>query len=610
MLRPGEYKLYAWESAGNTITQNPDALKQFDAKAQSVKLEAGGKVVATVPLISAAETAGISAAAPSVVEFAHVKGSVEGQVLHAKTGAPISSTLVRLTAGPGFAGYPGGGMVTGSRPGAAGVTTQTDAQGHFVFHDVEPGMYQLGAERQGFINGMYGERRDRTIDPLIVGEGQPLSNVVMKLAPQAVVAGKVTDQFGDPVINAPVSVSRRETRLRTMGFFVAGRGTTNSLGEFRIASLAAGTYFLSVRPVTPLPVPDGNQPMPDQPEMRYPVTYYPASLDADAAKPIVVESGAEITGLDMTLHKTATFQIRGTLEGLPAAGTAAAAPQGSPTRTPTVQLYPDKTQYAQISPVGLSSLRDGAFTIADVQPGSYILVARAPTEDPARFLAAMQPIEVKDKHRDGVKLALKPGRDVKASVSIEDKTSLRLSGLSVNLVSVYPLGSGASAQIMNDETSMTFHGVLSLPYKVDVTNLPYNCHCFVKSIRYGGREIPDSGVDLTTGEAMEISLGAGGAVVEGTVVDGQGKPVGGAALALVPKDGSHSKLRTGTADDNGKFFFDNNPPGDYKLLAWEDIDPAALNEPGFLERFDATAKLVTLEPLGHQTIRLVAIPAK
>ena len=163
---------------------------------------------------------------------------------------------------------------------------------------------------------------------------------------------------------------------------------------------------------------------------------------------------------------------------------------------------------------------------------------------------------------------------------------------------------------MNDETSMTFHGVLSLPYRVDVTNLPYSCHCFVKSIQYGGREIPDTGADLTTGEPMEIVLGASAAVVEGTVVDQQGKPVGGAALALAPKDGSVAKLRTGTADDSGKFFFDNNPPGDYKLLAWEDIDLAALNEPGFLREFDAIAKPVTADPLGHQTVRLIAIPAK
>jgi hypothetical protein len=237
-------------------------------------------------------------------------------------------------------------------------------------------------------------------------------------------------------------------------------------------------------------------------------------------------------------------------------------------------------------------------------------VARATAQAPARYLAGILPIEIKDKHLDAIQLAMKPERDVKASVSIEGKTSLRLSGLFVNLIPTYSIGTAASAQIMNDETSMTFHGVLPLPYRVEVANLPYNCHCFVKSIRYGGREIPDGGVDLTTGHPMEIVVGANAATVEGTVVDGGGKPVGGAALALVPKDGSLTKLRTGTADDSGKFFFDNNPPGDYKLLAWEDIAPAALNEPGFLQQFDATAKLVTLDPMGRQTVRLIVIPAK
>ena len=612
MLRPGEYKLYAWESADNTIIQSPEALKQFAAKAQAVKLEADGKVVATVPLISAAETAGASAQPASVMEFAHVKGSLEGQVLHAKTGAPIINALVRLSANAsGFVGYPVGGMVGASRPVPAGVTTQTDEQGHFAFREVEPGMYQVGAERQGFINGVYGERRDMSADSLIIGEGQPLSNVVLKLAPQAVVAGKVTDQYGDPVINAAVSAFRRDPLSRVSGFVSAGRGSTDSLGEFRIASLAAGTYIVSVRPTPTLPPAAlAGQPMPEKPDMRYPATYYSASLEPAAAKPIVVESGAEVTGLDMTLHKTATFQIRVTLEGLPVPGTATA-PQGSAPRSPVVMLFSIKPPYQMKPAGGLVAVKsDGSFAITEVLPGNYILMARAPAEDPTHFLAAMQPVEVKDKHLDGIKLALKPGRDVKASVSIEEKTALRLSGLFVNLMSVYPIGARASAQIMNDETSMTFHGVLSLPYRVDVTNLPYNCHCFVKSIRYGGREIPESGADLTTGEPLEIVVGASGAVVEGTVVDQQGKPVGGAVLAVVPKDGSLTKLRTGTADDSGKFFFDNNPPGDYKLLAWEDIDPAALNEAGYLQQFDATAKVVTLEPLGHQTIRLVAIPAK
>src|ERR1039458_6500067 len=124
-----------------------------------------GRWIWPVTLISTAETAGASAQPASVMEFAHVKGSVEGQVLHATTGAPINNALVRLSANAfGFVGYPAAGIVTGSRPVLPGVTAQTDEQGHFVFREVEAGLYQLAAERQGFINGVYGQRRDMSAD--------------------------------------------------------------------------------------------------------------------------------------------------------------------------------------------------------------------------------------------------------------------------------------------------------------------------------------------------------------------------------------------------------------------------------------------------------------
>jgi hypothetical protein len=97
--------------------------------------------------------------------------------------------------------------------------------------------------------------------------------------------------------------------------------------------------------------------------------------------------------------------------------------------------------------------------------------------------------------------------------------------------------------------------------------------------------------------------------VEGAVVDRQGKPVGGAVLALLPKDGSLEHLKTGVANAEGKYYFPSNPPGEYKLLAWEDVDTALLQQPGFLQQLDASAQSVQLGAGGRETIRLTAIPA-
>jgi hypothetical protein len=412
----------------------------------------------------------------------------------------------------------------------------------------------------------------------------------------------------------------------------ARTANTDSLGEFRVAGLAAGTYILAVRPTPPLTAAElGALPLPEQPEMRHPVTYYPASLDPAGAKPIALGSGAEVTGIDVKLQKTASFQIRGTLTGLQPARSAdtsqsalagsadapqsalarsADTPQSALARPPVVSLYPAKAVAGLTLPSGSVSVRrDGRFTIAGVLPGSYLLTARTTVVTEGRPSAGVLAIEVKDKHLDGIQVALKPAIDVKASVSWEKPTTVSLNGLFVNLQSVYPTGSGASGQL-DGETTMTFSNVLAIPYKVSNVSLPPNCFCFLKSLRYGGREIPESGADLTTGQPFEIVLSSGAAIVEGTVVDREGKPVSGAALALAPKDSSQAKVRTGFADDSGKFFFDNNPPGEYRLLAWEDVNPAVLNDASFLDRFAAGATPVKLEPLGRQTVHPVAIPRK
>jgi hypothetical protein len=276
-----------------------------------------------------------------------------------------------------------------------------------------------------------------------------------------------------------------------------------------------------------------------------------------------------------------------------------------------ITLYSSKAEKLPAAAAETVAVKaDGSFTIADVAPGSYVLVARAPGLSPSQLLAGTLAVEVKDQHLEGIKVAMKSGRDVKATVSFAEKSTVRANGLAVYLQAVTPMGAGLTGQMLGDETALTFRGVLPVPYRAQTVYLPPNCSCFVKSILYGGREIPDSGVDITTGKPFEIVLSTGAAVVEGTVTDRQGKPVGGATLALAPAGATPGKLRTGTTDAAGKYYFDGNPPGDYTLLAWEDIDLSALEEPGFLRQFDANAKSVKLDPLGHQNVVLVAIPAK
>jgi hypothetical protein len=49
-------------------------------------------------------------------------------------------------------------------------------------------------------------------------------------------------------------------------------------------------------------------------------------------------------------------------------------------------------------------------------------------------------------------------------------------------------------------------------------------------------------------------------------------------------------------------------PGDYQLLAWEDVESGAPSDPDFVKPFEAQAKSVKLDVSGHEAVQLKAIP--
>src|SRR5690242_14505570 len=77
--------------------------------------------------------------------------SIEGQVFHAGTGAPLRKATVRLvrTDRPS----------QGGRGGVMQSTRETDAQGRFAFTNLDAGRYSLSAERQGFLRQAYGAHK-------------------------------------------------------------------------------------------------------------------------------------------------------------------------------------------------------------------------------------------------------------------------------------------------------------------------------------------------------------------------------------------------------------------------------------------------------------------
>src|SRR5215813_8149958 len=121
------------------------------------------------------------------------KGRLSGQVVAADTGKPIKRARVFINAA--------------EVPGGRGVLT--DDHGGFDFSELPAGRYTVNVSKSGFVSLSYGQRRPlQAGTPLQLNDGQEIKNVDFRLPRGSVVAGRISDEDGEPMAGATVRVMR------------------------------------------------------------------------------------------------------------------------------------------------------------------------------------------------------------------------------------------------------------------------------------------------------------------------------------------------------------------------------------------------------------------
>ncbi|SPE30945.1 conserved exported hypothetical protein [Candidatus Sulfopaludibacter sp. SbA6] len=541
--------------------------------------------------VLAASSAGFGQAVPAVPDAAPPKGSIEGQVFNLGTGAPLKKANVRLT---------GLGVLSMS-------SKETDEQGRFAFTGLEAGRYQLSAERQGFLRQSYGARKYATDGrPIGLAPDQHVEDIVFKLSPQSVIVGKVLDEDGDPVANVQVRALRLAYRGGKKQWSQVAIGQTSDIGEYRIPGLDPGSYQVATNPrnqASNMMQTPSNDPLPDASEMIYAATYYPSTLDSATAVPVDVPQGQEIRGTDIRLRKTQVFRVRGNLSNV-TDGRASVMVM----LTPKEGGQPAISQSPAIAP-------DYRFELRGITPGSYVLYAQP--GNGIQPSVAYQDVLVSN-HVDGVVLTFAPGNDVQGTVKVEDATApVNVSNLSVGLrtntaMPAMPL-LGAPRVKVGSDLKFTLRSVAPLHYTVSVAGAPDNC--FVKSIKFGGQDVPEDGIDIASGGEMKITLSATAGEVDAAVVDKDSVLVAGAIVALIPADGramagSSIAIQGRVGDEYGAVTFKGLKPGEYSLIAWEDIPLGAFLDPEFRKPFEGRGESVKVDAGAKQAIQVTVIPAE
>ena len=558
--------------------------------------------------------------------------TVEGQVVNAQGGTPLrkaSVTLNRQNNGP---------LAPGTRTNFAATT---DASGRFTFTGVEPGTYRLNASHTGYLQGSYNARKPGgNGTPIDIGKAQRMTNVILKLTPHGVVAGKITDEDGDPVENAQVQILQVTYGQGKKQLQQLNGESSNDLGEYRLAGLTPGKYYLSATYRRRMVMPMVNGVAIDgagAPQEDYVTSFYPGTTDISAAVPIEMGPGDQVTGINVRLSKLRTVRVLGRVtNNVPAAATVA--PPAPPPPPPGVQTVVNvnaeimnattraingpgmQVRLQQRNGLNAQSMMntqvkpDGTFEFPSVPPGSYNIVALTLGAKPH---ANYQELNVGNSNVEGVNLSINPGTSVTGHIRFETdppqppNLQVRLS-LRAGVGGLQAVPAPAAVKV-DASGNFRFDDVNPEQYNVNI-NPPQGY--YVKSIRAGNTDVLLSGLNLATGAgAIEITMAANPPTVGGTVTNADAaQPAPAVTVVLIPQDkerqGQPYFYNSATTDQYGAFSFNRVTPGDYKVYAWEDVQSGQWYDPDFMKQYESKGESVSAREGNPVTVKLTMIPVK
>jgi Carboxypeptidase regulatory-like domain len=465
--------------------------------------------------------------------------------------------------------------------------TTTDAQGSFLFTDLPDGRFSLVASRRGFVASAYQEHGGVST-AIVTGENLITAGFVIALAPLASIFGTVTEDSGDPVPQARVNVFRDDP-MRAGGRQRAAVASADAMGNFEIAHLAPGNYYLCAsgapwyRPTNQNASNEVNQPRSPL-DVAYPLECYPDTADPAGAEPITVNAGDHIE-TDLTLHAVPalhiTFQVPGPGVAMPTLrqnvfGTTDYVAAGV-SFVPGRQNNPDS----------------GTMTVvlSGVAPGQYeFQVQSAAPEGRAARFGSVQ-LSSSDLTVDASTLPAVSG--VSGKVVLAGGGALP-AGATLSLNS-QASGAASSSPIRSDGS---FHLGAAAPGSYEISVSTPGAELVVTHLKINGTT--SNGSLLTLGSDnvdVVVTATAPIANVSGSV-QRSGKAASGVFVLLVPAnagDGGVAPLPN-QSDSDGSFVFEHVPAGRYTAIAIEQGWTLDWSLPQVLAPFLARGIAVTVAP--------------
>ena len=519
--------------------------------------------------------------------------SVKGKVVAADTGKPVRRVQITISSPD----------LTESR------SMSTTALGVFEFKELPAGRYTISASRAGFLRLQYGQRRQGEPGrPVQLAEGQQLADVNFSMPRTGSIAGRITDEVGDPLPGVNIFPAQwRYFRGKRRLVRVTGGVTfnqTDDTGQYRITGLEPGDYFVAATTRETWTV-DADP----KERIGFLMTFSGGTANASDAQRIRVAMGQEAAAPDFSMIPGRAASISGTATtsaGMPLAGESVSVTQemASPNGSMSFGM-----PGAKINP-------DGTFSVKTLAPGEYRLSVRAPGDKEHPPEGVTMTVTLAGEDLSGVALVTGAGgtltgrivTDTNAPLPAVDLTRMRVSSRPVDPTRTYTTFDNDNGRV-KDDGAFELANVFGVN-RLSVSPLPNGWA--IKTIDQDGRDLADVPVDVSAGQRLgniTVILSKTLPKILGTLLDSGGAPAEGTVL-IFPDDqqkwAEESRLvRTVRPDLTGAFEFRNVIPGDYLAVGLEYVREGDWADPEFLQNLRERAKPIRVGDAGAADIRLV-----
>jgi protocatechuate 3,4-dioxygenase beta subunit len=498
--------------------------------------------------------------------------SVQAQNAEAKAGMATASGRVTLK------GEPARGvtvMLQAQNQNASNSPrSRTDESGRFNFTGIPAGKYSVFALAPGYVlpeGPSFPGMRGRTLN---LTDGDRVENVDLEIKRGGVIAGRVTDSQGRPVVEERVNLIKLNPNKRSGDAFNQGVNyemyQTDDRGHYRIYGLPEGRYlvsvgyaesFLSANIIST--------------REFYPRIFYPDATSDSEAKVMEVSEGSEATNIDITVSDPKqTHDVYGRVvdagSGRPVAGVEV-----------VVGWAPSEGRYAVsgYSGSGARSGPNGEFHIFGVQPGRYSILAQ-PDEEGGGFISDPVIVDIDEDTVSGVEVRVRQGATISGVVVIEGtndpKARAKLSQISlsatVRQISYGPPAPGRGFGRVNADASFRLSGLQ--PGKVTIA-LSNTRDFLMSRIERNGAPV-EGGIEVEAGEQLtgvRVVLAYSTLAIRGELrVIGGALPAGCRFFAMTRRVDQPGAQMT-EVDARGQFIVENLAPGEYEVRVFSLYDP-------------------------------------